>query len=111
MSNQRRIIGSVIGVAVGTILLVVSAVLAEKKIISPVSAIALVVVSVVLFFVAIFYAGKVDYETGVYECRKCGHIFKPTIRAYIMGAHTLSTRHLTCPECKEKSWCKRKMER
>lgn len=108
MKIKGKIIVSIFGVVLSIVLLVVATVLAEEKIINPVAAIALIAVSVVLVLIAVFYASKVDYETGVYKCRKCGHTFKPTFKAYIMGAHTLRTRHLKCPECEEKSWCLRK---
>ncbi len=108
MKTKGKIILSIGGVVLSIALLVVSAVLAEEKIINTEAAIALIAVSVILVWSAIFYAAKIDYETGVYECRKCGHIFKPTFKAYILGVHTLTTRRLKCPECEEKSWCKRK---
>ena len=108
MSNKRKIIISVIGVVVSITLLVISSILAEEEIITPAIAITLTAVSTVLVLIAVFYAAKVDYETGVYECRKCGHTFKPTFKAYILGAHSLTTRCLKCPKCEEKSWCKRK---
>ena len=109
MNNKRKIIISVIVVVISITLLAVSSILVEEKIINPAIAITLTAVSTVLVLIAIFYAAKVDYETGVYECRKCGHTFKPTFKAYILGAHTLTTRHLKCPKCEEKSWCRRKM--
>ena len=109
MSNRIKIILSVIGVVISTALLVISAILAEEAVISPVFATVLITISVILVFAAIFLAAKVDYETGVYECRKCGHTFKPTFKAYIWGAHSLTTRNLKCPKCEEKSWCRRKM--
>ena len=108
MKNKGNIILSVIGVVLSIALLVVSTILAEEALISPATATVLIIISVILVFIAIFFAAKVDYETGVYECRKCGHTFKPTFRAYVWGAHTLTTRHLKCPECNEKSWCTRK---
>ena len=108
MKNKGKITVSIIGVVLSIALLVVSAILAEEKIINTATAVVLIAVSVVLVWIAISYAAKVDYETGVYKCRKCGHTFKPTFRAYVWGAHTLTTRHLKCPECNEKSWCTRK---
>ena len=108
MSNKGKIIISVIGVVVSITLLVISSILAEEEIITPAIAITLTAVSTVLVLIAVFYAAKVDYETGVYECRKCGHTFKPNFKAYILGVHTLTTRHLKCPKCEEKSWCRRK---
>ena len=109
MNNKRKIILSFIGVVISITLLAISSILAEEEIINPAIAITLTAVSTILVLIAIFYAAKVDYETGVYECRKCGHTFKPTFKAYILGVHTLTTRHLRCPKCEEKSWCRRKM--
>ncbi len=108
MKNKGKIILSIVGVVLSIALLVISAILAEEKIINTATAIALIAVSVILVGIAISYAAKVDYETGVYECRKCGHIFKPTFKAYILGVHTLTTRRLKCPKCEEKSWCARR---
>ena len=108
MSNKTRLILSVIGVVISTALLVISTILAEEAVIGPTLATALLAISTALVFIAVFFAAKVDYETGVYECRKCGHLFKPTFKAYIMGAHSLTTRCLKCPKCEEKSWCRRK---
>ena len=108
MSNIKKITLSVVGVVLSITLLVISTVLAEEKIINPAIAIALVGISVVLVCIAIFYAAKIDYETGVYECRKCDHIFKPTFKAYFLGAHTIRARHLKCPKCGDRSWCKRR---
>ena len=110
MSNKRKIILSAIGVVISITLLAISSILAEEKIITPAVAITLTAVSAGLVLIAVFYAAKVDYETGVYECRKCGHTFKPTFKEYIWGAHTLTTRHLKCPKCEEKSWCRRNMD-
>ena len=109
MNNKRKIILSVIGVVISTALLVISSILAEEGIINSAIAITLTAVSTVLVLISVFYAAKVEHETGVYECRKCGHTFKPTFKAYILGVHTLTTRHLKCPKCEEKSWCRRKM--
>ena len=109
MSNKGKIITASIGVVSSTALLIVSAALAENAVISPALTVMLITVSVILTFAAISFAAKVDYEISVYECRKCGHVFKPTFNAYIWGAHSLTTRQLKCPKCEEKSWCKRKI--
>ncbi len=105
---KNKIVLAAVGVILSISLLVTSSVLAEEKIINLTTAIALIAVSSVLVLIAVLYASKIDYETGIYECRKCGHTFKPTFKAYIMGAHTLRTRSLKCPECNKKSWCLRK---
>ena len=96
MSNKGKIVISVIGVVISITLLVISSVLAEEKIINSAIAITLTAVSVASVLAAVFYAAKVDYETSVYECRKCGHTFKPTFKSYVAAAHSLTTRHLKC---------------
>lgn len=107
MKNRGRIILSVTGVALSLALLVIGIFLVENEIINSTYGMALIIASEILLFVAIFYAARVEYETGIYECRKCGHTFVPTFKAYLLGAHTLTTRHLKCPKCEEKSWCKK----
>ena len=108
MKNKGKIILSVAGVVLSFALLITSTILAENEIINAAGASVILAVSVLLVLISVFYAAKVDYETGVYECRKCGYTFKPTFKAYFWGAHTLTSRHLKCPKCKEKSWCIRK---
>ncbi len=108
MNNKRRIILSALGVFLSIALLLAAAILAEEALIGQALASTLTIVSTILVIVAIFFAAKVDYETGVYECKKCGHTFKPTFKAYILGVHTLQTRCLKCPRCEKKSWCRRK---
>lgn len=105
MKNKSKVILSVIGFIISIFLLITSTFLAEYEVIPPVSAIIFIIISVVLVCITIFHLSKIDYKTGVYECRKCGHTFKPTYKAYIMGAHTIKTRHLKCPKCNKKSWC------
>ena len=108
MNNKRKIILSAIGFIASVALLVVTVMLAEEAIISAAFAVTLPIISVILVLIAIYFLAKVDYETGIYECRNCGHTFKPTFTAYIFGMHTLTTRCLKCPECSKSTWCKRK---
>ena len=105
---KKQVILSIVGVVASIALLVITTILAEEAVISAASAVVLTIISVILVLIAISFAAKVDYETGVYECRNCGHIFKPTFKAYILGVHTLTTRCLKCPECGKTTWCKRR---
>lgn len=83
MKNKGKIILSIVGVVLSIALLVVSTILAEEKIINPATAIIFIAVSVILVWIAISYAAKVDYETGVMNAesadihsnRPSGHIF------------------------------------
>ena len=108
MSNKSKFILSIVGVVVSLAFLVVVSILAEEALISANSAVVLTLISTLLILVSIIFAAKVDYETGVYECRSCGHVFKPKFMAYLLGPHSLTTRCLKCPECENTTWCKRK---
>jgi len=107
MKNKNKFILSIVMVFASIILLAASAILASEEVIGETLAVILIVISALLVFAAISFAAKIDYETGVYECRNCGHVFKPTFKAYLFGPHTLTTRCLKCPECNKSTWCKR----
>ena len=65
------------------------------------------VISVITFATCIITCLYEDYNGGNYKCPKCGRVFKPSFLKYVMAAHIMNTWHLECPECGEKSWCKR----
>jgi DNA-directed RNA polymerase subunit RPC12/RpoP len=48
-----------------------------------------------------------DNSIGCYKCRKCKHLFVPTFKEYIIASHGPTTRRLKCPNCGEKSFCKK----
>lgn len=108
MKDKFKITLSFFIVLVGLFLLVESILLTEIMNIE--SALVLIVFAAVIFILSIIIAVIIDYSAGSYECKKCDHTFKPTLKAYIMGAHTLKTRYLKCPECGRKSFCKRKTD-
>ena len=107
MSNRNKFILSIVGVVASLAFLVAVSILAEEAIISATLAVVLTLISIILVLVSIIFAAKVDYETGVYECRSCGHVFKPKFMAYLFGPHSLTTRCLKCPEFENTTWCKR----
>jgi transcriptional regulator with XRE-family HTH domain/DNA-directed RNA polymerase subunit RPC12/RpoP len=88
----------------GTIMLISGIAGLEKKI-----KIALIVIALVVIFSGLFIAAALEMRQAVFECRKCGKRFIPTKFAYIMGMHTITRRHLRCPHCNKRSWCKRCM--
>ena len=52
-----------------------------------------------------------ERDAGVYECRKCGEKFVPTMKEYIMGIHGLTWRRLKCPKCGKYSNCKKRLSK
>lgn len=49
-------------------------------------------------------------DAGVYECPNCGKKFIPSMKDFILGAHTFTKRKLKCPNCGKKSFCKKKLK-
>ena len=71
----------------------------------------LLAVGLVVLLLGIAVVCVLDYEGGVFECRHCGEYFMPTMKAYIMGPHTITTRRLKCPHCGKSSYCRRRLGR
>ena len=69
----------------------------------------LIVIGAVVIFTGIGIAVALEITCGSFECRKCGHRFVPSVGAYLMGAHSATTRHLKCPKCGKWSFAKRRM--
>ncbi len=69
-----------------------------------------IVMGAILFLFGFIVGVAIKYQIEVYECTKCGKIFKPTIGAYCAGAHTLMRRYLKCPHCGKKHFAKWKLE-
>ena len=60
----------------------------------------------VLLYGILFYA-PMDLTCGFFQCQHCRNKFVPTKIDYYRGMHTITHRHLTCPKCGRKSWCKK----
>ena len=61
----------------------------------------------VLFMIPCFYALKLEVSVGAYKCKECGHEIVPTYKEAMMAMHRGFTRHLYCPKCNKRSWCKK----
>lgn len=61
----------------------------------------------VLFLIPGYIGLKLEVEAGYYECRNCHHRFVPTYKETMKAAHMATTRHLACPECHKRTWCKK----
>lgn len=73
--------------------------------------IVLIVISIIILIIGIIPAAILDKDAGYYECKHCGHRFVPSFGSYIMGIHTLTRRHLKCPKCEKRSFCRKRLSK
>ncbi len=105
---MKKIILSIFIILIGTAVLV-ECVLAYSYLRNTLG-IVMIITGIAAFLLSFAAAVALDYSVGGYECKKCGHRFKPTLGAYIWGIHTIRTRRLKCPHCGEKSFCRRRLD-
>ena len=67
----------------------------------------LITIACAEFAVGMYFAAQGDRTIGYFKCKHCGETFVPSFPAYVLGMHILTTRHLKCPCCGKKSWCKK----
>ena len=60
-----------------------------------------------LFMIPCCYAVKLEVSVGAYKCRECGYEIVPTYKEVMMAMHRGFTRHLMCPKCGKRTWCKK----
>lgn len=61
----------------------------------------------IVFLIPCFYALKLEVSVGAYKCKICGHEIVPTYKEVLMAKHRGFTRHLMCPKCNKRTWCKK----
>ena len=64
-----------------------------------------------MFLIPCFYAVKLEASVGAYKCKKCGTEIVPTYKEAIMAMHKGFTRHLHCPTCNKRTWCKKVLKK
>lgn len=69
----------------------------------------LTAIAVIVMAGGIIIATAEDIKAGTFECTKCGTRFVPNTFDYIKGAHSITRRKLTCPNCGKRSFCKRRL--
>ncbi len=67
----------------------------------------LISIACVIFGVSMYFAMEGDRTVGYFKCKHCGETFVPSFGAYTIGMHIVTTRHLKCPHCGKRSWCKK----
>ena len=65
----------------------------------------------VVFLIPCFYAVKLEVSVGAYKCKKCGTEIVPTYKEAMMALHRGFTRHLMCPTCGKRTWCKKVLQK
>ena len=65
----------------------------------------------VVFLIPCFYAVKLEVSVGVYKCQNCGYEIVPTYKEVMMAMHRGFTRHLMCPKCNKRTWCKKVLKK
>ncbi len=66
-----------------------------------------VIGAVIVFLIPCFYALKLEVSVGAYKCKNCGHEIVPTYVEALNAMHMGTTRYLKCPECGQRTWCKK----
>ena len=61
----------------------------------------------IVFLIPCFYALKLEVSVGAYKCKNCGHEIVPIYKEVLMAKHRGFTRHLMCPKCNKRTWCKK----
>lgn len=65
----------------------------------------------VVFLIPCFYALKLEVSVGAYKCKNCGHEFVPSYKQALNAMHLGTTRHLKCPNCQKRTWCKKVIDK
>ena len=65
----------------------------------------------VVFLPPCFYALKLEVSVGAYKCKNCGYEIVPTYKEAMMAMHRGFTRHLKCPKCNQRTWCKKVLKK
>ena len=65
----------------------------------------------VVFLIPCFYALKLEVSVGAYKCQNCGYEIVPTYKEAMTAMHRGFTRHLKCPKCNKRTWCKKVLKK
>lgn len=65
----------------------------------------------VVFLIPCFYELKIEVSVGAYKCKECGYEIVPTYSEALNAIHMGTTRHLKCPKCNKRTWCKKVLKK
>ena len=61
----------------------------------------------IVFLIPCIFALKLEVSVGAYKCKECGYEIVPTYSEALWAMHRGFTRHLKCPKCNKRTWCKK----
>ena len=70
-----------------------------------------ILVICIVFLIPCFYALKLEVSVGAYKCKNCGYEIVPTYSEALWAMHRGTTRHLKCPKCQKRTWCKKVLKK
>ena len=109
--NKKKLIISIICGSI-TIIAVLALIIIASFISMPtIARIAIIILAVATAAFGIGAAVALDIRAGYFECPYCNELFVPTAVEYIKGIHTIRKRKLTCPCCKKRSMCLKRVVR
>lgn len=71
----------------------------------------LVLIALAILGSGICIALKIESTASYFRCSHCSETFMPKFYDYVMSIQIITKRHLICPSCGKKSWCKRVMSK
>lgn len=107
--NRKKLVLSIIVGVTCVIAFVSLALLAALLDIPTAVRIVLIVAAIAVAVFGIGAAATLDREAGTFECPICNARFVPAMKEYVKGAHTITKRRLTCPECGKTSMCRHRV--
>jgi transcriptional regulator with XRE-family HTH domain len=106
--KNKKLMGAMYVIVILSVAALVSIVcLAQYFVVNTVLKNTICVIATIVTLATMYYGLKLEVDAGYYECKKCHHKFVPTYKEVLLSTHMGTTRHLKCPNCKEKSWCKK----
>ena len=104
--NYEIILG-VVSIIFVFIIIIVSSILVEYKIISEGISLIYIISSLVYFLFITFFALKIEQVAGYYLCNRCKHKHIPCYINVNLAMHIGRTRYMKCPKCNKYSWNKK----
>jgi transcriptional regulator with XRE-family HTH domain/DNA-directed RNA polymerase subunit RPC12/RpoP len=106
--NNKRLMRAMYVIVIMSVVALVSIVcLAQYFVVNTVFKNTICVIATIVSLATMYYGLKLEVDAGYYECKKCHNKFVPTYKEVLWSTHMGTTRHLKCPNCNEKSWCKK----